>query len=35
MFLTHDEIADLTGLKRPSAQLRWLRERSPRTVTRG
>ena len=24
MFLTPDELADLTGLKRPSAQFRWL-----------
>lgn len=27
MFLTAEELADLTGLKRPSAQLQWLRLR--------
>ena len=27
MFLTVDELADLTGLKRPTAQLNWLRLR--------
>jgi hypothetical protein len=26
MFLTHDEVTYLTGYKRPSAQIRWLRE---------
>jgi hypothetical protein len=26
MFLTADEIADLTGLKRPTAQYLWLRD---------
>lgn len=26
MFLTHDEIVDLTGLKRPTAQYLWLRD---------
>ena len=27
MFLTRDEIADLTGYQRPSAQTRWFKER--------
>ena len=27
MFLTADELADLTGLKRPKAQAAWLRSR--------
>lgn len=26
MFLTADELADLTGFKRPGAQYRWLRD---------
>lgn len=25
MFLTRDEMADLTGYKKPSAQIKWLR----------
>lgn len=34
MFLTPIELVDLTGLHRPSAQLRWLRERGwPHEVT--
>lgn len=27
MFLFQDEIAELTGYKRPSAQIRWFKER--------
>jgi hypothetical protein len=27
MFVTADELATLTGLRRPSAQIRWLRSR--------
>lgn len=27
MFLTPDELLELTGLRRPSAQIRWLRSR--------
>ena len=27
MFLTPDELVELTGYKRPSAQARWLRDR--------
>lgn len=26
MFLTKDEVAELTGYKKPSAQIRWLQE---------
>ena len=26
LFLNHDEIEELTGYKKPSAQIRWLRE---------
>ena len=30
MFLTADELVTLTGLRRPSAQIRWLRARQVR-----
>jgi hypothetical protein len=33
VFLTADDVADLTGLKRPKAQIRWLeREKWPHKV---
>ena len=28
LFLTHDELKDLTDLKNPSAQIRWLKNHS-------
>lgn len=35
MFLTHDELEQLTGYRRPGAQIRWLRSRSIRHYVNG
>lgn len=35
MFLTHAEVERLTGKKRPSAQIRWLRKRGYRIDVNG
>lgn len=35
MFLTHAEVERLTGKKRPSAQIRWLRKRGYRIEVNG
>ena len=35
MFLSHEEVARLTGYQRPSAQIRWLRKRGYRFEING